>query len=301
MVEATLGIFVFCTVLIFGIHFAEIGHLSLKVQEAANSALWDSTSRKMHDTFSKDWNIYKSAIPFAQNQTQARYRDFDALANNSTTVTQVFTTARNMNVNCEVLANKHGVQPLAPDPKAAAAYPSGLSGIACSAEATLAGFRIPASFADNSISQFRHWKKVDIKACAAGRPVNGSCPGQLGMVLDDWGYSGTSEAQQCPLAREGGTGCANQGYYDQVSAVYKKVGNAGSASSLAASAAGVSPIDEDFFYMSFRGRESSFGPYTESLGTSHGDITWETTPFANPRIGPPDPRADCWLGKDCPP
>ncbi len=301
MVEAALGIFVFVTVLVFGIHFAEVGHLSLKVQEAANAAVWDSTSRKMHDTFAHTWTGYRSAVTFAEFIGNRRYSDFDALANRSTTtVTQVFTTASNMNVSCQDLNAGHRLQPLAPDPKAAAAYPSGMSGIVCSAQATLAAIRIPRNFADNSLSQFRHWRPVNIQACAVGRPVFGSCPGKLGMMLDDWGYNGQAEAQECALAWEGGTGCDNQGYYDQVSSVYVKVPRQGSASKLAAAAAGVSPIDEDFFYMSFRGMESPFGPFKETVQTSHGDLLWETTPYANPRNPANNPRTDCWLGKSCP-
>jgi hypothetical protein len=298
--EAALGIFVFCTVLIFGIHFAEVGHLSLKVQEATNSAMWDSTSRQMHDTFAHDWSPYRRAVTFAQFIAQRRYSDFDALANRgSTTVTQVFTTATNMQVGCVDLNAGHGLSPLGPDPKAAAAYPSGMSGIVCKSQATIAGFRIPESFADNSLSSFRHWRRVDILACAVGRPMRGNCPGQLGMLLDDWGYNGQQEAQECELAWEGGTTCSNQGYYDQVSATYRKVPRQGSATRLAASAAGASPIDEDCFYMSFRGIESPYGPFKETVVTSHGDLLWETTPYANPRNRADDPRTDCWLGKSC--
>lgn len=301
MVEAALGIIVFVTILVFGIHFAEVGHLSLKVQEAANAAVWDSTSVKMHDTFTKDWTGYRNAVTFAEFITNRRYSDFDALASRgTTTVTQVFTTASNMRINCEDLNNGHRIQPLAPDPLAAPAYPSGMSGIACGAQASLVGIRIPRNFADNSLSQFRHWRPVTIRACAVGRPVFGSCPGRLGMMLDDWGYSGQAEAQECALAWEGGTTCSNQGYYDQVSSIYEPVPNAGSGSSLAAAAAGSSPIDEDFFYLSFRGMESPYGPFNESVITSHGDIIWETTPFNNPRNLANDPRSNCWLGKNCP-
>ncbi len=48
-VEMALGVLLFVTVFIFGIHFAEVGYLSLKVQEASTSALWDTTSAKMHE------------------------------------------------------------------------------------------------------------------------------------------------------------------------------------------------------------------------------------------------------------
>src|SRR5207249_4993558 len=47
--EAAIGMLVFVTVLMFGLHFAEVGYLTVKIQEAANGALWDTTAKKMHD------------------------------------------------------------------------------------------------------------------------------------------------------------------------------------------------------------------------------------------------------------
>ena len=48
IVEATLGILVFISVLLFGLHFAEITFTQMKVTEAAQAAIWDSTSGQMH-------------------------------------------------------------------------------------------------------------------------------------------------------------------------------------------------------------------------------------------------------------
>ena len=47
-VELALGLLIFVTVLIFGIHFAEMGFLSLKVTEASASAIWDATAYQTH-------------------------------------------------------------------------------------------------------------------------------------------------------------------------------------------------------------------------------------------------------------
>jgi hypothetical protein len=47
-VELAIGLLVFVTVLIFGIHFAELSFLSLKTTEAASYAIWDSTGRRVH-------------------------------------------------------------------------------------------------------------------------------------------------------------------------------------------------------------------------------------------------------------
>lgn len=302
MVEAALGIFVFVTILVFGIHFAELGHLSLKVQEAANSAIWDSTSQQMHDVTGHTWDEYRAAVAFANAQANARYSDFDALRSSGATTTLVFTQADNLRVNCRPLDVTDRLNPSDPHALASGTYPSGLSGISCSAQADLRGFRIPRFFLDGNMSNARHFRPLTIPACAVGRPDRGRCPGRLGMLLDDWGYSGQLEARECALAWEGGLTCENQGYYDQVSNVYlaTPAPRAGSASRLASLVAGGSPIDEDFFFMSFRGSESMFGPYQETVVSSHGDLLWETTPFQHPYNSRYDaPRTNCWLGNGC--
>ena len=301
-VEAALGTFVFVTILIFGIHFAELGHIALKVQEAANAAIWDSTSQQMHDVTAHSWNEYQAAITFANTQANARYVDFDALRTSGATTTLVFTRAENMQVGCRPLQGGDRLQPSAPHAFAAGTYPSGQQGIVCQAQADITGFRIPRFFLDGNMSNARHFRPIRIPACAVGRPVAGNCPGRLGMLLDDWGYSGQLEARECALAWEGGTTCENQGYYDQAASVYAATPApmAGSASRLASLVAGASPIDEDFFYLSFRGRESTYGPYQETVQSSHGDLLWETTPFQHPYNSRYDaPRTDCWLGNTC--
>jgi hypothetical protein len=296
-----LGTFVFVTVLIFGIHFAEVGHLWLKVQESANAAMWDATSQQMHDTFAHDWTLWEDTVSFANTEANARYADFDATRTGATTLNHVFTTAQGLDVECEELSGAHRLSPLGPHASAARAYPSGMSGIVCNSSARIMGLRIPRRFLDGNMSQARHWEPVVIRACAVGRPSGGTCPGRLGMLLDDWGYSGPQEAQQCPLAWEGGVTCDNQGYWDQVAAVYERVPLAGSGTRLAGVVAGASPIDEDHMYLSFRGRESEFGPFYESVQLSHGDLYWETTPYANQWNDRYDaPRTNCWLGKACP-
>jgi hypothetical protein len=279
-----------------------MGALSLKVAESANAAIWDSTSRVMHDVPAHSWSQYSAAPRWTETVANGRYEDFDALRSRGTTITQVFTRAENMRVDCRVLLQRDGLQPSAPAALADPAYVPqvGEHGIVCSARATLSGFRIPRNFLDGDLSKVQHYRPLVIPVCAVGRPSSGNCPGQLGMLLDDWGYSGPAEAQECPLAPEGGTGCANQGYYDQVSSIYTGSGSpyAGSASRLATVVSGGSPINEDFFYMSFRGWESDF---KQSLISSHGDLTWETTPYKarTNTLYNYSPHYNCWLGNQC--
>ena len=82
-VELALASLIFVTVLIFGIHFSEVGYLSLKVQEAANAALWDVTAMKMHNIFSPEWTDYQNSVSTDQTNTTTRYQKYDGRASQS--------------------------------------------------------------------------------------------------------------------------------------------------------------------------------------------------------------------------
>jgi hypothetical protein len=295
-VEMALFAIVFVTVLIFGIHFAEIGYLSIKVQSAANSALWDTTAKKMHDTFNNDWTLYRGAIAQAGPETEARLTDVD--------ITQVFTRAHPIEVTCE-RADPDTFLTFKPIRPVDAAIASEETGMTCTARAAMEGYRIPRFFLENDQRGFfneQHWEPRQIPICAAGRASGGDCPARYGIALDDWGFSGKDELKECPLAPEGGGSCSNQGYYDMVKRSYRKQANfaagglRGDASDLAEAVVGKSPIDENHFYMSFRGSESQ---YTDSLGASHQQIRWETTPWKWPSAYSQSQRDNCWLGRKC--
>lgn len=77
VVELVLGLIVFVTILIFAIHFAEVGYLSVKVTEAAHSAIFDATGYKLHK-WPRDTSPASSAASRAGNDAQSRYQDFDS-------------------------------------------------------------------------------------------------------------------------------------------------------------------------------------------------------------------------------
>ncbi|MBL8950251.1 MAG: pilus assembly protein [Myxococcaceae bacterium] len=313
-VELALFAMVFITVITFGIHFAEVGYLSIKVQEAANSALWDATSRKLHDTTTNDWDVYRSAISWTQSQSISRYADFNGLSSHpgpprggDRTMVQVFTNAEPIEVRCEVERDIS----MAPVRPVDAAIPLRETGMSCRAKAVLGGWRFPRWLMQNDQGGFFEAEQPQrkIAVCATGRqnPATGRCEQRFVIQLDDWGFSGSREARECPLTAGGERGCANSGYYDLVEKTYRShVQREGDAfgtqsSALAREVVGSSPLqsaDENHFYLSYRGNESS---YTEDLGRSHGDTQWETTPFDDRReyrvIA--SPRSDCWLGLEC--
>jgi hypothetical protein len=312
--EAAIGMLVFVTVLMFGLHFAEVGYLTVKIQEAANGALWDTTAKKMHDIPNQDFTLYQQAISSAGPDATDRYADFDGRTSQNrgvsgpNTVVQVFTRASNIDVRCE---NDQQFVPLQPTAPATPAIPQYNSAMSCTAKSTLQGYRIPSWFLDQNASGFfdtQHSKNVPFAVCAAGAPDMGRCQGRYVILLDDWGLDGKQERGECQLNKEGAQSCGgggNNGYFQLAAQTYNtELGRQGlsgnrSSSNLAQQVVGQSPIsDEQTFFMSFRGSESQ---YTEHIDPTHMQGDWETTPFKQ-RQEYRDysaPRDDCWLGLNC--
>lgn len=314
-VELALGSLVLVTILVVGIHFAEFGFLWVKLEEAANFALFDETNRKMHDTYANTWNDALNqrvggAVSGLNSDTDKRYRDFDGLssATGGSTVTQVFTRGSRLAADC---ARYQGPTIDLKNPKTAVIRPAygaadrENAGMDCQVSASLSTFRFPTHFADGKRGFFGV-KTIDAKlssptACAAGRPKNGSCTGHgFRIVLDDWGFQGTAEARECHLTSSGD--CDNTAYYRMAKATYTAAGgsNGTASSTFARDIAGFAPTSETPFWMSFRGSESQF---TETH-PSDGSTRWPTTPYNDPnsqktyRPAYQNNRA-CFLGWKC--
>lgn len=302
--ELALGTLVLVPVIVFGIHFAEVQFLGLKVQEAAQAGLFDATADKMHAV--PNFNLVNAAIGAAGPTAQERYQDREGRSADvmRATLDQVFTQGGPLTVTCG-REDGIGVAPVSP---LDAAYPGGESGLACSTALQVKGYRLPFGFVDDDhgFAQASITRRFDFVLCSAGvaNPA-GECLSRYALLLDDWGFAGAEEARECPLAQQGGTSCSNTGYYELARRAYQKAlttmavqPRAGSA--LARFTVGRTPIDEGHFYLSFRGSESQF---TERLGASHGDAAWETTPWQRPnhhRRSYERERDECWLGHRCP-
>lgn len=315
-VELAIGLTVFVVILVLGIHFAEIGYLTLRVEDAANFALFEATGHRLHKTFTGKWNMEGAAVTSAENLTQSRFKDFDGRASASTgsKLTQVFTRAKNLKVVCK--SNQGGAAvdtpniELAGTPAAvAAAYGRAASenaGISCQVGADLTAFKAPTAFLDGSKGFFKRapYKKAweDLHVCAAGRATGTSCKGKFVMALDDWGFRGKDEAKPCELS-EGMTGCSNKGYFNMTRAAYESAGAGnGAAEQLAQWVSGTTPTQEAAFYMSFRGEDSPYGPFFEQLPAEEINQThWDTTPFTSlPQYQSAyNGRGKCFLGKKC--
>lgn len=305
-VELALGLLIFVTVLIFGIHFAEMGFLSLKVTEASASAIWDATAYQTH---SKLPNSNPSAgVARAQADAQRRYQDFDGResATNSTTLTEVFTTARNMQVRCRT----GGSVGLDWDPVVNPLWQiiNDNNGMSCMSEADLANVRIPRRFMDQSDGFFTEAHLVRTSPthiCSLGRAINGTCNASYQMLVDDWGLEMQDETGQCPT-NPAGVCTTNMTYWNVAGQFFFRngAGQGVAADNFAMQVVGADPMFfmTNQFYMSYMGEETLF---TQPLWVGEGSPIWQTTPFLEPvptysasyfeRRG----NGGCYLGKPC--
>jgi hypothetical protein len=296
VVELALALIVFVTVIMFGIHFAEVGYLSLKVHEAAVSPMWDATALRTHrirhhPTNIGDFRYVHSIAPTVGQNAQQRYRDFDGRSSteNRPQLTHVFTQISNMNVQCRgdtqvefdvprgqraaVLEPRPGRYPGgAPNQDRGESTDSLLDGIfenvggmSCTAEAHVQALpTLPSRFLEGATGFFQaqHSIKPMIKACAAGRVAGGECRGRYAILLGDFSFVDEDVVGQCPLQPElPDQPCSeNEAFYYAAKKVYDGNGrSAGNdASKFAEHFAGFSPIDESGFFMSYRPEETGY-------------------------------------------
>ncbi|RKH59865.1 hypothetical protein [Corallococcus aberystwythensis] len=309
LVETALGSLVFVTVLMFGIYFAEVGALTLKVQEAANFALWEATGHVMHNPQS---GVFQrpNAEALASGEASGRYEDFDGRAGRTSgamTFQLALARATQVRVDCESTRPPGsdidilGTRPLDANLGSTAlqqAMTVQSDGISCTASTRLRAERL-GTFMEPEFFKVSHRRATDqFTVCAAGRASNGRCTQRFFMLLDDWGLSTVAEGQECPLSIDSGAPCGNADYYGWAQRVYEKNGGGGNAgTALMAGVGAEGGVNEDQFFMSFRGHESN---YEQSIGGSHAgnQTVWETTPFKARNISPKynAQRENKWLG-----
>ncbi|MBN9688579.1 MULTISPECIES: TadE/TadG family type IV pilus assembly protein [unclassified Corallococcus] len=295
LVETALGSLVFVTVLMFGIYFAEVSALTLKVQEAANFALWEATGHVMHDP--RNGVFQRShAEALASAEAAGRYEDFDGRAGRASgamTFQLALARATRIQVDCEPTRPAGselgilGTRPQDADLGSTAlrqAMDVQSDGISCTASTRLRAERL-GTFMEPEFFKVSHRRATDqFVVCAAGRASNGRCTRRFFMLLDDWGLSTVAGGQECPLQIDSGGACGNLDYYNWAQSVYQKNGGGGNAgSALMAGVGAEGGVNEDQFFMSFRGQESH---YEQNIGGSHAgnQSVWETTPFVAPNI-----------------
>lgn len=294
--EAALGILVISTVIAFGIHFSEVAMLSLKVQEATASALWDTTGKQMSvlATDTPDFGPRTTAIQEAGPEASTRYLDFDGRTTQSRSVapTLVFTEATPIQVTCNRDASVAPMD-LSGGAEIANIFAQGVGGMVCSAQSDFSlapGFT--RRFLQNQPFRVQNATVTSYRICSPGRANGGNCQARVGIALGDWGLTTNAESNNCGIVTPGpSTTCANPGYYamtkrafdnmhggspqppgDQLSQfVWKNMRRGGPQIDL----------DENAFFMASIGEDGTPDAYKTDLTEHQGAGPYIVTPGGN--------------------
>ncbi|WP_426751151.1 hypothetical protein [Myxococcus sp. Y35] len=287
MVEAVLGLLVLVTVLMFGLHFAELTHLSLKAHEAVAAATWDATAYRVERPGVDGvdaWAWYDSgrvAAPRVTETTNERYRDWDGRQSKQGNrgLTQLYTRAGELTTAC--IRNqdpRNGFRVAATANTPAYGEPGALS---CITQGAVQTINIPARLlqdADEGFFSTEHLTRDAFRLCGLGRPVAGTtCRGSLNILLGDHGLtSGEGEELECALLQDDvpGQRCQNQAFYSLAHEGWdRSMGWTGLPERWTQDVVGSVPRGRvTGFYLSFRGEESG------TFGESHERV-WQTQPM----------------------
>lgn len=324
--ELALGSLVFVTVLLFGIHFAEVGFAMLKMKEAAQFGVAHAAGQRVHRfSFSNvtSGNPYQPFDPAAAGAAaQARYGGG---------FRGVLTQLRRVRVRCQaddtVRFEVQRPGGLSPDTSSALTFLRSIyrdrGGVACRATGSISLFRVPEHLADEGAGAFfkaPHASLTDLPVCGVGLPRNGTCSGSLATLTGDWAFEGPLDDEvndDNPDVRE--SEINNRPYRAVVEELFDRAGgpysNATSwtpAQQLMNVGGGVTPaqtewIDETRFAMSYKG-DTAGGPviitphqidpvYNPALSyqTSGADLDNPLVRW-NPRTGVVRGVPRCFLG-----
>ncbi|KFE68153.1 hypothetical protein [Hyalangium minutum] len=298
MVETALGLLVFISILVWGIHLAEIGYLMPKVHEAAAGALWDTTAKQMH-VHPNNYSKRTSAISSAGGDATSRYGNFDGRTSaGGGTPRLVFTEADGLQVQCQQ-DNVGGINTSQARLKP---YQAGEGGMSCSATAQIRVLdRFPKEFVNEANSGFfkeKNYPNVSgIPVCAIGLPSGGACgSGKIAILLDDWGLSGApNEKEDCALQ-----GCTNTGFKELVHPMYRQLGGEGPAAGRAMAMAVVQRGPGDDLESRFR-LSYMKGPDSGMTGGDSDPANWMTNVRTGSRHSAYADRQEKWLGGVPPP
>lgn len=285
--ELVLGLAVFVTVLMFGLHFAELSHLSLKAHEALAAAAWDATAYRVERPGVDGvdgWAWYDAnryAAPRATATTNERYADWDGRrsAAGNTGPSQLYTRAHELTTECiRGTDSRNGFRVSETGNAPRYGEPGALS---CVTQGGVRTINIPARFlqdANDGLFSDAHLSRSAFTLCGLGRAApGGTCRGALNILLGDHGLtSGEGEERECALLGSDvpGQRCANRAFYSLAHETWdRSMGWTGAPERWAERVTGSAPSGRvTGFYMSFRGEESG------TFGESHERV-WQTQPM----------------------
>lgn len=292
-VELALGLLVFVTVLLFGIHFAEVGWLSLKVQEAGAWAIWESTGPRTQDLAGRNLNPLNQTLSAGglEQATTNRYEDFNGLSSvtGSPFIGAALVRGSSLRATCAPDRSLSFV----PTRTARAVY-FDEGGLSCQVVARLDAIRIPTAFLQNDAKGFfkaDHGVAAPYFFCAVGGRSGGTCRGRLSILTNDWGLAGDAAADNQSASCRIGNPCTNTTYKNAVASMWVGGGTAGKA--FAEAHAGAAPTSAMDYYFSYAGMEFN---YFTNLADEGGNVQYKT---GGPGLGliPDFTLHNCFLGK----
>lgn len=292
-VELALGLLVFVTVLLFGIHFAEVGWLSLKVQEAGAWAIWESTGPRTQDLAGHNHNPLDQTLSAGglELTTTRRYEDFNGLS--SVTGAPIIGAAMVKGSSLKASCTADSSLSFRPTKTASAVY-FDEGGLSCQVVARLDAIRIPTGFLQNDAEGFfqaEHKVAAPYFFCAVGGRSGNACRGRLSILTNDWGLAGNAPGDNQSASCRIGNPCTNSTYRSAVQAMWVGGGTAGKT--FAERHAGAAPTSAMDFYFSYAGMEFN---YFTNLADEGGNTQYKT---GGPGLGlvPEFTLHNCFLGK----
>jgi hypothetical protein len=188
----------FIVALFFGMFLTEASFLSLKVQEAASSAVWDATGRRVSD-FSKanPYTGYSGVPGLATMNTGSWYKHFDPTNQNAQNPSQFFTAANDLTVTCKTSKNvswnlpKTGQGQIEAD---LANWYNGDTSVQCNSTATTTPFTFRFFTTLKNTSTF----SLPLQLCGLGHPAGGGCSSNYEVPVGDWSLDGDNRDYTSP-------------------------------------------------------------------------------------------------------
>jgi hypothetical protein len=196
-VELALGLLVFITVVVFGIHFAEIGYLGARVATATHSAIFRATGERAHEAGS-DMRLYGTVAGRVTSEHKKSWNDFNPTSGEgSEAVSHVMTKIEKTEGNLVRCFNeddlKSNLLVIAPT-----AYGDNKGGIRCGAQATVSILPVfPRNFLDNNwgLKTAHYNGPTSFRVCATARNQRGGECGRIPILVGDYSLQGATKSE----------------------------------------------------------------------------------------------------------
>ncbi|MBK7865410.1 MAG: pilus assembly protein [Archangiaceae bacterium] len=241
-VELALVALVFVSVLLFGIHFAELGAMKLRVQQAGVFAAWQATGDRAHQLdrgtaaqspiFHHANQLRDGSGRTPEEATLRRYHDFEPLTERAgNDVRWAKTRGSRLSVRCDpervaIPPTTQAIQRLATGYTFARYNNRDVDAVGCNATARVAMFGMPKSLLEDSGGFFKLPFAIRpfVTVCAVGRADRGVCRGQIPFAIDDWGLAGTQgdESGECDFNCSITGSSGNLAYKQTIERLYRR-------------------------------------------------------------------------------